>query len=98
VSGIINVSFNEPHSIYTCSAAEHVEWVMGVYDKHGMRINQYRSVTCSEGPIDLDACARANAAYWPGNQVHLWLDTSLTPTEHLRDMPPVNGSSVGGAA
>jgi hypothetical protein len=53
---------------------------------------------CHDDPagIDLDEAARANAAHWPGNQVHLWLDTSLTPTEHLRDMPPADGSSVGG--
>jgi hypothetical protein len=95
----ISVSFHEsgePHPA-DGKAPNHIRWVMGVYDPHGMRLNHLPAVACyGDGPVDLDEAARANAAYWPGNQVHLWLGTSLTPTEHLRDMPPADGSSVGG--
>jgi hypothetical protein len=80
-----------------CPAPRHVEWVMGVYDQYGMRLASSRSITCCPDElVDLDEAARLSAAYFPGNQVHLWLDTSLAPTEHLRDMPPADATSTGG--
>jgi hypothetical protein len=51
-----------------------------------------RAHACGPDP-DLETGAKALAEFWPGNQVHLWLDKSLTPTEHLPDMPPSDGSS-----
>jgi hypothetical protein len=69
---------------------------MGVYDQHGMRLNTQVAINCCDDlDFDLNEAAKANAAYWPGQNVYLWLDMSLVPTEHLRDMPPANGSSEG---
>lgn len=74
---------------------QHTYFVMGVYDRHGMRLNKYTSVICHDDPdaIDLNEAAKANAAYWPGNHVYLWRDLSLTPTEHLRHMPEPDASA-----
>jgi hypothetical protein len=93
-----NRFFDDPEQIQRVHprdcARQHTAFAMGVYDGHGMRLNSFNSMICHDDPagIDLDEAAKANAAYWPGNQVHLWFDTSLTPTEHLRDMPPSDGS------
>lgn len=82
-----------------CSAPLHVEWVEGVYDPHGMLLAASRAIFCSHSDaVDLDEVAELSEAYYPGNHVYLWLNTSLWPTEHLRNMPPPDGSSVGAGA
>lgn len=85
--------FNVPHA-RNCAFPIHVRWVAGIYDQHGMRAAMLRSVSCRDSAdLDLDAEARHLATFYPSNRVYLWLDLSVSPTEHLRDMPPANGSS-----
>lgn len=91
----INVNFYERGETHPsdCPSPHHLSWWMGVYDKFGMRLASNFAVTCCDDfNWDLNDAAKENAAYWPGQSVYLWLDASLTPTEHLRDMPPANGS------
>ena len=57
-----------------CDQPWHLPYVMGIYDHSGMRLNWYSSVACGFAPCDLSECARDQAPYWPGNEVHLWLD------------------------
>jgi hypothetical protein len=80
------------HQFADCPYWDATPLVMAVYDPHGMRLfSDPRAHVCGADP-DLDAGAKATAEFWPGNQVHMWLDTSLTPTEHLRNMPPSDRS------
>jgi hypothetical protein len=80
------------HRIGACPSPDATPFVMAVYDRYGMRLfTDTRAHVCSSDPR-WEAAAKATAEYWPGNQVHMWLDTSLAPTEHLRDMPPSDAS------
>jgi hypothetical protein len=75
-----------------CDQPWHLPHVLGIYDPHGMRLNWFSSIACGSAPCSLAECAEDQAPYWPANEVHLWLDTSLAPTEHLRNMPASDAS------
>jgi hypothetical protein len=98
MSVIFKAGIRDGHKAYDqhvadCRRSWHMGYVMGVYDPHGMRLNWFASVACADAPCGLDECAQDQIPYWPGNHVYLWLDLSLVPTEHLRDMPAPDASA-----